>query len=75
MDELYNTLPMDKVDSLEDLVPIGPSLVKVNKLIMWFLFLILRFVRVRKLLIIFPTPEKKGLLLVIIFDRKPKLFV
>lgn len=31
VDDLYNSLPLDKVESLEDLVTIGaPGLVKVN---------------------------------------------
>lgn len=34
VDELYSSLPLDKVESLEDLVTIGPpSLVKVNSLV------------------------------------------
>lgn len=34
VDELYNTLPLDKVESLEDLVAIGPpALVKVMLII------------------------------------------
>lgn len=33
MDELYSSLPLEKVESLEDLVTIGPpGLVKVNYL-------------------------------------------
>lgn len=42
VDELYNTLPLDKVESLEDLVIIGPpGLVKVKSLSIWFNFVIL----------------------------------
>lgn len=42
VDELYSTLPLDKVESLEDLVTIGPpGLVKVKSLSIWFIFVIL----------------------------------
>lgn len=38
VDELYNTLPLDKVESLEDLVAIGPpALVKVMLIIQIFI--------------------------------------